>query len=283
MLKTLKGSIFFLQNRCNPNFRSTLPECNADQKYKNEKMLTPDILKSLAPTGTVRAGVYTGNFLLITGKTPEGDPDGVSPDLCRAIAQKLGVPLQLIPFKSQDALVDAVGNNECDIGFVGADPDRAAKVTFTPAYVEIQATYIVPEASTIKHASEVDRAGVRIAVPARSAYGLWLNRNIKHAQLLEAEGFDATIELFTKDKLEALAGLRVGLEVDIKKIPGTRIVEGEFTMVQQGASTRKGDAIAAKFLFDFLEQAKASGLVAQLIQKHRVHGLHVAPLAGGRS
>ena len=245
-------------------------------------MLTPDILKSLAPTGTLREGVYTGNFLLITGKTPEGDPDGVSPDLCRAIAQKLGVPLKLIPFKSQDALVDAVGSNECDIGFVGADPDRAAKVTFTPAYVEIQATYIVPEASTIKHASEVDRAGVRIAVPARSAYGLWLNRNIKHAQLLEAEGFDATIELFTKNKLEALAGLRVGLEVDIKRIPGTRIVEGEFTMVQQGASTRKGDAIAAQFLFDFLEQAKASGLVAQLIQKHRVHGLHVAPMAGGR-
>jgi len=281
MLKTLKGSIFFLQNRCNPNFRSTLPECNADQKYKNEKMLTPDILKSLAPTGTVRAGVYTGNFLLITGKTPEGDPDGVSPDLCRAIAQKLGVPLQLIPFKSQDALVDAVGGNTCDIGFVGADPDRAAKVTFTPAYVEIQATYIVPEASTIKHASEVDRAGVRIAVPARSAYGLWLNRNIKHAQLLEAEGFDATIELFITNKLDALAGLRVGLEVDIKKVPGTRIVEGEFTMVQQGASTRKGDAVAAQFLFDFLEQAKASGLVAQLIQKHRVHGLHVAPLAKG--
>ena len=261
----------------------TLHDCKPDQKYKNQiTMLTPNILKSLATTGTLRAGVYTGNFLLITGKTPEGDPDGVSPDLCRAIAQKLGVPLKLIPFKSQDALVDAVGSNECDIGFVGADPDRAAKVTFTPAYVEIQATYIVPEASTIKHASEVDRAGVRIAVPARSAYGLWLNRNIKHAQLLEAEGFDATIELFITNKLDALAGLRVGLEVDIKKVPGTRIVEGEFTMVQQGASTRKGDAIAAQFLFDFLEQAKASGLVAQLIQKHRVHGLHVAPLAGGR-
>jgi polar amino acid transport system substrate-binding protein len=138
----------------------TLHDCKPDQKYKNQiTMLTPDILKSLAPTGTLRAGVYTGNFLLITGKTPEGDPDGVSPDLCRAIAQKLGVPLQLIPFKSQDALVDAVGSNECDIGFVGADPDRAAKVTFTPAYVEIQATYIVPEASiALGFASPYQRA-----------------------------------------------------------------------------------------------------------------------------
>ena len=243
-------------------------------------MPTSDILQALAPTGTLRAGVYTGNFLLITGKTPEGDPDGVSPDLCRAIAHQLGVPLQLIPFKSQDALVDAVGSNNCDIGFVGADPDRAEKVTFTPAYVEIQATYIVPEASAIKHASEVDRAGVRIAVPARSAYGLWLNRNIKYAKLLEAEGFDATIELFTKDKLEALAGLRVGLEVDIKRIPGTRIVEGEFTMVQQGACARKGDQVANQFMFEFIETAKASGLVAQLIQKHRVHGLLVAPSVG---
>jgi len=245
-------------------------------------MQTSNILQAMAPTGTLRAGVYTGNFLLITGKTAEGDPDGVSPDLCRAIAQQLGVPLKLIPFKSQDALVEAVGTGTCDLGFVGADPDRAEKVTFTPPYVEIQATYLVPNASNIKHASEVDQPGVRIAVPARSAYGLWLNRNIKQATLIEAEGFDATIELFTKNQLEALAGLRVGLETDIKKIPGSRIVDGEFFMVQQGASTRKGDPIAEKFMFDFIEHAKASGLVAQLIQKHRVHGLVVAPLSGNK-
>lgn len=243
-------------------------------------MMTPNILQAMAPTGILRAGVYTGNMLLITGQAANGDPDGVSPDLCRAIAEKLGVELKLIPFKSQDALVDAVGTGECDIGFVGSDPARAAKVTFTPAYVEIKATYLVPVDSSIKHASEVDRPGVRIAVPARSAYGLWLTRNIKEAKLLEGEGFEATIELFMKERLEALAGLRVGLEADIKKIPGTRIVEGEFTMVQQGACARKGDQVANQFMFEFIETAKASGLVAQLIQKHRVHGLLVAPTVG---
>ena len=241
--------------------------------------MTPDILQAMAPTGTLRAGVYTGNFLLITGQTAEGDPDGVSPDLCRLIAQQLGVTLKLVPFKSQDALVEAVGTGECDIGFVGSDPARAQKVAFTPAYVEIKATYLVPADSSIKHASEVDRAGVRIAVPARSAYGLWLERNIKHATLIEAEGFEATIALFINDHFEALAGLRVGLENDIKKIPNSRIVDGEFTLIQQGACSSKTNPSAQTFMFNFIEQAKASGQVAQLIQKHKVHGLSVSAAA----
>jgi polar amino acid transport system substrate-binding protein len=239
--------------------------------------MTSDIAQHLAPTGTMRAGVFTGNFLLITGTSPTGIPQGVSPDMCQAIADHLGVKLELIAFKNQDELVEAVACGACDIGLVGSDPERAKKITFTPAYVEIEATYLVPAGSSLQTVTQVDQPGVKIAVPSRSAYELWLSRNLKHAELVMAEGFEATINVFVQDHLQALAGLRVALTEDAKKLPGSRLLEENFATIQQAISTRNANTDGLKFLNTFVEQAKASGLVASLIAKHRVTGLVVAP------
>ncbi len=239
--------------------------------------MTTDIVHALAPTGTLRAGVFLGNFLLITGKSAAGVPEGVSPDLCAALAARLDVPLELVPFTSQDALVQAVALGECDIGLVGSDPARAEKITFTPAYVEIEATYLVPAGSAIQEISEVDRPGVRIAVPSRSAYELWLVRHLQHATLVSCDGFEGTIKTFVQDKLDVLAGLRIGLQTDIKKLPGAKILEGRFAAIQQAASTRQSNLLGAEYLSNFIEEVKASGLVASLIAKHQVQGLSVAP------
>ncbi|MDX1435122.1 MAG: transporter substrate-binding domain-containing protein, partial [Gammaproteobacteria bacterium] len=141
----------------------------------------------LAPTGVLRAGINMSNFLLVTGKTPEGDPEGVSPDIARAVAERLGVPLQLVPFKSPGELADAAVEDAWDIGNIGAEPERAKHIAFSPAYVEIEATYLVPAGSPIQRVDEVDREGVRIAVSARSAYQLWLSDNIRHAELVMAK------------------------------------------------------------------------------------------------
>jgi polar amino acid transport system substrate-binding protein len=239
--------------------------------------MNSNIAQHLAPTGTLRAGVFTGNILLITGASPTGVPQGVSPDMCQAIAEQLGVKLELIPFKSQDELVESVASGACDIGLVGSDPARAKKITFTPAYVEIEATYLVPAGSEIQTVAQVDQPGMRIAVPSRSAYELWLSRNLKHAKLVMAEGFEATINVFLKEQLEALAGLRVALTEDAKKIPGSRLLEQNFATIEQAISTRNANTAGLEFLTSFVEQAKASGLVASLIAKHRVNGLVVAP------
>ena len=146
----------------------------------------------LAPSGVLRAGINMANALLVTGRTADGDPDGVSPDMARAIAERLGVPLKLVPFNSPGELGDAVGANVWDIGLIGAEPQRAEKIEFTAAYAEIEATYLVPAGSSITTIEEVDRPGVRIATPGRSAYGLWLDRNIEHATLVRAgSGQDA--------------------------------------------------------------------------------------------
>ncbi len=233
----------------------------------------------LAPTGVLRAGINLSNFLLVTGRAANGDPQGVSPDMAAAIAEKLGVPVKYVPFKTPGELGDQAGKNMWDIGLIGAEPQRAQTIAFTAAYVEIEATYMVPPGSPISSIAQVDRTGVRIAVSARSAYGLWLENNIKNATLMPIAGLDAAFNKFRDEKLEVLAGLRPGLLKDIEKMPGARILDGKFSAVQQAVGTAKANHEAAAWLAGWVEEAKKSGLVGRLIEKHKVKGLSVAPPA----
>ncbi len=243
-------------------------------------MPQPEIVSQLAPTGVLRAAINMGNFLLVTGKSAAGDPEGVSPDMAREIAARLGVPVAYVPYARPGELADAAGSGVWDIGLIGAEPQRAEKIAFSPAYVEIEATYLVPAGSPLQTIAEVDQPGVRIAVTARSAYDLWLARNIKHAEVNRANGGEATFKLFVDDKMDALAGLRPGLLGEAQKLPGARILDGQFTAVQQAVGTAKTNAAGAAFLHDFVEEAKKSGLVARLIERHQVVGrLSVAPPA----
>jgi len=118
---------------------------------------------------------------------------------------------------------------------------------------------------------------VRIAIAARSAYDLWLSRHLQHAELVRAGSLDASFERFVADRLDALAGLRPRLLQDVDKLPGARILDGKFTAVQQAVGTAQANEAGARFLRDFVEGAKASGLVARLIERHHVRGLSVAP------
>jgi polar amino acid transport system substrate-binding protein len=233
----------------------------------------------LAPTGVLRAGINLSNFLLVTGRTASGDPVGVAPDMAAAIAESLGVPIKLVPFKSPGELADQAGKDIWDIGLIGAEPQRAAVMTFSAAYVEIEATYMVPPGSAITAIDQVDRKGVKVVTSARSAYGLWLENNIKNAELIQVAGLDGAFNKFKDDKIDVLAGLRPGLMKDIAKMPGATILPGKFSAVQQAVGCNKPAAEGARYIAHFVENAKKSGLVASLIEKHKVKGLSVAPLA----
>jgi polar amino acid transport system substrate-binding protein len=241
--------------------------------------VSKDVISQLAPTGVLRAGINLSNFLLVTGKSPSGDPVGVSPDMAAEIAQRLGVPVKYAPFKTPGELADAADTGAWDIGLIGAEPQRAEKITFTAAYCEIEATYLVPAGSPLKVIADVDKPGVKIAVTGRAAYGLWLERNIKAATLVRTDTLDSAYDKFVADKLDALAGLRPRLITDVEKLPGARILEGQFTAVQQAIGTARKNVAAAAWLRSFAEEAKSSGLVARLIERHKVVGLSVAPPA----
>jgi polar amino acid transport system substrate-binding protein len=236
-----------------------------------------EIKSELAPTGVLRAGINMSNFLLVTGKTASGDPQGVAPDMAAEIARRLGVPVKYVQFERPSKLADAAGTNAWDIGLIGAEPQRAEKITFTSAYCEIEATYLVQPNSPFQSAGDVDRAGVRIAVRRGAAYDLWLERNIKHASVLRSDSAEGPLDQFISEKLEALAGLRPGLLGDMTKVPGAKILPGNFMTVQQAIGTEKKNAAGVAFLAEFVAEAKRTGFVAKLIDKHHVVGLSVAP------
>jgi polar amino acid transport system substrate-binding protein len=239
-----------------------------------------EVVSELAPTGVLRAAINMGNFLLVTGRTSAGDPEGVAPDMAREIASRLGVPVAYVPYARPGELADAAGTGVWDIGLIGAEPQRAEKIAFTSAYVEIEATYLVPAGSPLQTIADVDKPGRRVAVTARSAYGLWLENNYKEGELLQFDNAEAALKAFDGEKLDAYAGLRPGL-IDLQKArPGARILDGQFTAVQQAVGTARTNSAGAAFLRDFVEEAKKSGLVGRLIERHKVTGrLSVAPAA----
>lgn len=239
--------------------------------------MNQDIVAELAQSGTLRAGINLSNFLLVTGKSENGDPQGVAPDMAREIADRLGVAVSYVTFPTPGELADAAETDVWDIGLIGAEPQRAEKIAFSDPYVEIEATYLVPAGSQLKTLEDVDQEGIRIAVTGRAAYGLWLDRNIKNAELVRSGTLDSAYEQFVADKLEALAGLKPRLLTDIKSLPGATILDGKFMAVQQAIGTARANSKAAEFLQAFVTEAKASGLVADLIRKHNVTGLSVAP------
>lgn len=233
----------------------------------------------LAPGGRLRVGINHSNFLLVTPGSPFGAPKGIAPELALELGSRAGVPVEFVGFDAAGKLADAVKSAQVDVGFLGNEPQRADVIAFSPAYVELPVTYLVPAGSPITRLEDVDREGVRVAVSARSAYDLYLTRHLKHARLERAEGIPASAKLFAAEKLEALAGLKPGLMEEARKLPGSRVLDGQVTAVQQSIGAPKNRQAAAAWLREFIEDAKRSGLVRQLVEKHGVKGINVAPAA----
>ena len=242
-------------------------------------MVTPAVRADLAPTGKLRAGINYGNFILAQKDKATGESRGVAVDLANDLARRLGVPMEIVPFESVAALGDAAPANVWDIAFLGSDPQREKIMSFTNAYVELDATYLVTGKSPLKNASEVDRAGVSVSAPARANYELYLQRSLKNAKLLSVAGNDVAFEQLASGKADALAGLTEALINFQKKLPGSRIVEGRFMAVQQSIAMPKGKDAGLAYVKSVVEDAKQSGLVARALEKTGARGVAVAPPA----
>ena len=239
--------------------------------------MNPDLAPSLAPSGKLRIGLNYSNFLLVLGDAPDGEPRGIAPDLGRELARRVGMAFEFVKFDAAGKLFDAVKSAQCDVGFLGAEAQRADEVDFTSAYLEIPVTFLVPAGSPIRTIAEVDREGVRVAVSERSAYDLYLTRTLKKAKLLRAQGIPASYDVFVAQKLEVLGGLKPKLVEEQARTPGSRVLDGQITGVQQAIGAPKGRAAAATYLREFAEDVKRSGFVARAIEKHGVKGVRVAP------
>ncbi|MFN0040553.1 MAG: ABC transporter substrate-binding protein [Burkholderiales bacterium] len=236
-------------------------------------------IAELAPTGTLRVGINHSNFLLSQRDATTGAYRGIAIDIASEIAGRIGKSIAVVGFESPGQMADAAQQDKWDIAFMGSEPARANVIAFSAAYLEIEAGYLVPAGSKIRANSEVDREGIRIAIMNKSAYDLYLTRNLQHATLVRAPSMTESLDLFLNEKLEVLAGLKPWLAGHLAKMPGSRMLDERFTAIQQSIGTPQGRAEGADFLRRFVEEAKADGFIAKLIACHSVQGVAVAPLA----
>lgn len=236
------------------------------------------VVKALTPTGVLRASINLGNPILAKAGPPGGQPTGVSVDLARAFARRLGVPVEFVVFDTAGKSVQAVSDDKADIGFFAIDPLRGASIAFTAAYVLIEGCYLVRDASPITRNEEVDKAGVTVTVGLGSAYDLYLSRELQHASIVRAPSSPAVVDTFVARNIDVAAGVKQQLEFDAKKHTGLRLLPGRFMVIQQAMGTPKtrGEA-AAKALRLFAEDMKATGFVAGALADHKIEGASVAP------
>jgi polar amino acid transport system substrate-binding protein len=236
-----------------------------------------EIVRAFAPTGRLRASINTGNPILAAPDAAEG-ARGVSVDLARAFAERLGVPLALVVFDTAGKSVDAVTQEQADIGFFAIDPKRGEGIHFTGPYVLIEGCYAVRNDSPISASDQVDQAAHRVVVGQGSAYDLFLSRELRHAQILRAPSSPAVVDFFLQHNADVAAGVKQQLQADAERRGGLRLLPGHFMVIRQamGCPRGRGEA-AARYLTDFVEEMKASGFVAAALQRHGIAGAAVAP------
>ena len=235
------------------------------------------IVIELAPTGNLRAAINYGNTVL-AGKDPQtGEARGISVDLAKELAWRLNVPLEIVPYDAAGKVTADAKSNKWDVAFVAIDPARAIDLGFSEPYVIIEGGYVVPESSPIRSIADVDREGVRIAVANRSAYDLYLTRTLKRAQIVRAPSGPQAIEMFAKDGLPVLAGVKPTVAEWAKQNPGYRVLEGRFMVIEQAMATQKDRERSTEYLQRFVKQAKSNGFVAAALARSGQKEASLAP------
>ena len=231
-----------------------------------------DILSDLNRPGELTAAINLGNILLVTGTDDDGSPQGVSPDMAAAVARHLGVEIRLRTYETPGEVADAAAREEWDIGLIAEDPKRSEVIDFCDAYVQIEASYLVPADSKIRTLDAIDQPGTRVAVSERSAYDLYLSRVLRHAELCRAPGLAGAYELFVSQGLDALAGLVPALRDNAVNLPGSQVLPGSYMSVRQAIATLPGKKALNDCVREFIAEARQSGLIAGFIERHGVEG-----------
>lgn len=227
----------------------------------------------LAPTGKLRPGMNLSNGLFTSKDAATGELRGVSVDLMRELASRLGVPVEFVVFETPGEVADAAATGTWDVAILAIEPARARTIAFSPPITAIDATYAVHADSALRSVEQVDAAGVRIAAPDKAGYELYLTRTLRHATLVRTKSFKESIACFNERRADALAGLKPALLDSMDKLPGARLLEGTFMTVNHGLGTPRDRNAAAAYLKAFVEDVNASGFVARSIARHGVQGL----------
>jgi polar amino acid transport system substrate-binding protein len=177
-------------------------------------------------------------------------------------------------------MVQSFSRNEWDIAFLAFDPARARDVEFSPAYMVVDNTYLVPLGSKVESIEAADQPGVKIAVPERSAPDLYLSRTLKTAEIVRVPGrIDAAVEVLRSGRADAYAENAHMLSLDSDRLPGSRVLQGRYTVIQHAVATPKDRPAGAEFVKVFVEESKRDGTVRGAITQAGLRRTDVAPAA----
>jgi polar amino acid transport system substrate-binding protein len=239
----------------------------------------PEVVKELASGGKLRAAINFGNTVLAQRDPASGAPRGVSGELARELAGRLGVPIEYVAFDAAGKVFEALKAGAWDIAFLAIDPVRSEGIDFTAPYVVIEGAYVVPARSPLQSNEDVDREGVRIAVARDSAYDLYLSRTIRRATLVREASGPQALDMFLRQGLEVAAGVKQPIVAFAREHPQLRVIPGRFMMIQQAMGTPKGRPAGARYLRRFIEEMKATGFVAAALKASGQTDAAVAPSA----
>lgn len=231
----------------------------------------------LVRAGRVRVGLGLGSLPLATKDPVTGEVRGPALDLARALAARIGIELQSVEYPRPGAVMEGVRTNAWDVAFLVITPDRAAEVDFSPPYIQIDFTYLVRASSSTRNVADVDQPGVRIPVLRGDASDLVLSKLLKRAELVRVDSGAAADELWHAGRVDVRAGVRTNLLAALARLPGSRVLEDRFAVLSYALLVPKGHAGRLAYVSEFIEEAKASGLVKQTIERFGLRGVQLAP------
>lgn len=239
---------------------------------------TPEARQTLAPTGKLRVAFLSTAPIYSTRDAKSGELKGVAVDLGKELARRIGIPFAPVPSPSMPALIALGKSGEWDVPLTGINPERAKVMDFSASFMEVELGYLVPKGSALLTLPDVDRPGIRIAVQEKTGADAHLSTNLKGAVLVRVSSSADAIELLKAARADAVAATKSLLFGASEKLPGSRVLEGRFTVEEIGIAVPRGRDLGAAYVRKFVEDAKSEGLVKAAIEKAGLRGVVVAPL-----
>ncbi len=255
-----------------PNLISILLGALMMISCSTQPSLNMDVKKELAPTGKLRAGMNLGNNLF-TQKNNLGELQGVSVDLMQELAQRLGVPLDLVIYDEPGQVAESSAKGVWDVAILAIEQTRAKTLSFSPAMTEIEGGYVVHQKSSLTRIDQIDAIGIKIAAPEKAGYELFLTNTLKNASIVRTKNFANSIEMFNLNQVDVLAGLKPNLIDSMNKIPEGKLLDGHFMVINHGFAIPRGHIAGEEYLRNFVKELNASSFVARSIEKHQIKGL----------
>ena len=233
----------------------------------------------LAPTGTLRVAVFTGNPVLGTVDKASGEVGGTTATMGRELARAAGVPAKIVGYSAIAKMVEDAKSGEWDVAVVAFDPARRSVLEFAPPHIVVDLTYLVAPGSNIRSIPEADKPGVHIAAAKGAATTLFLQRTLKSAQVMQADNEPAAFALIREGKAQAYAQNRYMLLGLADGLPGSRVLDDRFSAAEMCLVVPKGREAALAYVSEFVESSKRSGTVQRAIDESKLRGVSVAPAA----